>query len=439
MMHKKPLIVLALLLGASATLFGVDLSIDDAISYALEHSRTLQSARIDLDILEKDNKTSWNSLLPTMQLSSMASRRNETADSVKTATTGKYSTTDSVWTLVTNLSFSWSFTPALITQMELTRQQYENGQLSWQQAVADTTLSVKKLYYAILLQEASLKISEETLANQKERMEQTKALYEGGYATELSFLQTQVTYENQMASIKKERQAVQKQKRSLAFLLGMDENAQISLTTPIDTEFVDVDGNRAYSRIGYRFDIRSLEQQTQMLDTQLKMLDQSSFYPVFVASASGTPTIADISSSWFDRDSGNWTDQGSISLGLSFNITNALPWSSNRQSARQLKQNIEKMQITRNTLNASAHMEITNLLDDLDQAKEAIESADRNITLAQKAYDMSCESYQNGYAELLDVNDAQASLNQAKLGKMNDQYTYLCAILDLEYATQDNL
>ncbi len=438
-MHKKPLIVLALLLGASATLFGVDLSIDDAISYALEHSRTLQSARIDLDILEKDNKTSWNSLLPTMQLSSMASRRNETADSVKTATTGKYSTTDSVWTLVTNLSFSWSFTPALITQMELTRQQYENGQLSWQQAVADTTLSVKKLYYAILLQEASLKISEETLANQKERMEQTKALYEGGYATELSFLQTQVTYENQMASIKKERQAVQKQKRSLAFLLGMDENAQISLTTPIDTEFVDVDGNRAYSRIGYRFDIRSLEQQTQMLDTQLKMLDQSSFYPVFVASASGTPTIADISSSWFDRDSGNWTDQGSISLGLSFNITNALPWSSNRQSARQLKQNIEKMQITRNTLNASAHMEITNLLDDLDQAKEAIESADRNITLAQKAYDMSCESYQNGYAELLDVNDAQASLNQAKLGKMNDQYTYLCAILDLEYATQDNL
>ncbi len=438
-MHKKPLIVLALLLGASATLFGVDLSIDDAISYALEHSRTLQSARIDLDILEKNNKTSWNSLLPTMQLSSMASRRNETADSVKTATTGKYSTTDSVWTLVTNLSFSWSFTPALITQMELTRQQYENGQLSWQQAVADTTLSVKKLYYAILLQEASLKISEETLANQKERMEQTKALYEGGYATELSFLQTQVTYENQMASIKKERQAVQKQKRSLAFLLGMDENAQISLTTPIDTEFVDVDGNRALSRIGYRFDIRSLEQQTQMLDTQLKMLDQSSFYPVFVASASGTPTIADISSSWFDRDSGNWTDQGSISLGLSFNITNALPWSSNRQSARQLKQNIEKMQITRNTLNASAHMEITNLLDDLDQAKEAIESADRNITLAQKAYDMSCESYQNGYAELLDVNDAQASLNQAKLGKMNDQYTYLCAILDLEYATQDNL
>ena len=100
---------------------------------------------------------------------------------------------------------------------------------------------------------------------------------------------------------------------------------------------------------------------------------------------------------------------------------------------------MEKMQVTRGTLNASAHMEITNLLDQIEQAQDQIESAQRNIELAQKSYDMTNEAYRTGFSELLDVNDAQRALNQAKLGKMSNQYTYLSALLDLEYATQDNL
>ena len=438
-MQKKNLIAVAALLVCATSAWSVDLSVDEAVDYALQHSRTLASSRIDLEIIEKDDKTSWNSLLPTMQVSTMLSRANETADSAATLMQGKYVTKDSPWSLVTSLSFSWNFTPALVTQMKLTHQKYENGQLSWEQAQAETKRDVTKLYYAVLLQQESLKIMEETLANDKERMEQTGQQYNDGYANELQYLQTQVTYENQLATVKKARQSVDEQKRNLAFLIGMDETADLQLTTPIETEFTDVDAARAYSRIGYRYDIRNLDQQSAMLDTQLTMLDQSSFYPVFVASATGTPVVGDISKDWFDRDTGNWTDQGSISFGLSFNITNALPWSSNRQSARQLKQNIEKMQVSRNTLNANAHLEITNLLDELDQAREAIESAERNVTLAQKSYDMTSEAYQTGYTELLNVNDAQTSLNQAKLGKMSDQYTYLCALLDLEYATGDTL
>lgn len=430
-MQKKTLIAVAALLVCATSAWSVDLSVDEAVDYALQHSRTLASSRIDLEILEKDDKTSWNSLLPTMQVSTMMARQN---DSV-------YASVDPTWSLVTSLSFSWNFTPALVTQMKLTHQKYENGQLSWEQAQAETKRDVTKLYYAVLLQQESLKIMEETLANDKERMDQTGQQYNDGYANELQYLQTQVTYENQLATVKKARQSVDEQKRNLAFLIGMDETADLQLTTPIETEFTDVDAARAYSRIGYRYDIRNLDQQSAMLDTQLKMLDQSSFYPVFVASATGSPTVVDISKDWFDRDGAtyNWYDSGSISFGLSFNITNALPWSSNRQSARQLKQNIEKMQVSRNTLNANAHLEITNLLDELDQAREAIESAERNVTLAQKSYDMTSEAYQTGYTELLNVNDAQTSLNQAKLGKMSDQYTYLCALLDLEYATGDTL
>lgn len=439
-MHKKPLTIAAALL-AAASLSAVDLTVDQAVDYALGHSRTLQSAAIDLDILAQDDRHSWNTFLPSVSITSQISRPNEgQVDTTAFMNTGKYTTEDPNWRLMTNLSFSWAFSPAMVTQMELTRQQYESGQITYQQAVADTTLQVKKLFYAILLQQQSLQIQEETLANTEKRMEQTQQLYDNGFASELNLLQTQVAYENLKATVKKARQGVDEQKRNLAFLLGMDESEPITLVGDIETEFVDVDAARAYSRTGYRFDIRELAQQTTVLSTQLKALDQNSFWPALQVSMSGTPVVGDVSKDWFDHDSGNWTDQGTtLSVMLNFNITNALPWSSNRQGARQIKQNLQKMQVTMNTLQANAHLEITNLLDQLDQAREAIGSSERNISLAQKSYDLTSEAYDNGDVELLDVNDAQQSLNQAKLAKMSDQYTYLTALLDLEYATQDTL
>ena len=76
-MHKKSFTTLAAVLLVAASASALDLSVDQAVDYALQHSRTLQSSRIDLEILEKDDKTSWNSLLPTMQVNTMMSRRNE--------------------------------------------------------------------------------------------------------------------------------------------------------------------------------------------------------------------------------------------------------------------------------------------------------------------------------------------------------------------------
>ena len=301
---------------------------------------------------------------------------------------------------------------------------------------------MKKLYYAIKLQEASVEIEEETLENTKKRMDQTENLYNEGFASELQYLQTQVSYENLKTTVKKDREAVNEQKRTLGFLLGLDDE-ELNLTSPIEAEFVDVDAQKALERVGYRFDVRSLQGQRALLSTNLKALDQASWIPVFSASATGSPTVYDISHDWFDKVDdnglGNFTDTGAITFALSFNITDALPWSGNRQTARQLKQNLRKLDTSIAMVEANARVEIKNLVEKLGQAQDSIESAERNIALAQKSYDMTSEAYENGNSELLAVNDAQQSLNQAKLGKMNDTYTYLCALLDLEYATQDNL
>ena len=71
-------------------------------------------------------------------------------------------------------------------------------------------------------------------------------------------------------------------------------------------------------------------------------------------------------------------------------------------------------------------------VDTLNQAKAQIEAMERNVGLAQRAYDMTYRAYRNGTTELLDLRDSEQSLNQAKLGLVNQKYNYMTALLDLE-------
>lgn len=426
-MRKRIIVCLTALAFTAIPLFSLTLDVEQAVDYALKGSRTLQSAGIDLEISKADSKSSWNGLLPTVRGVAQVSRSNENPYKKLMPTIG-----DPTTSLTTGFALTWNFTPALITKIELAREQYAAGTITWEDTIAQTKRDVQKLFYAILLQQESVELQKQTLENTKERMDQTQNLYEQGYATELSVLQTQVGYENLKATVLKAEQAVEQQKRSFAFLLGLDEEEELTLVGKIAPTYREIDSQECYRKITARKDVAKLNQQMRVLDVQKKLATQSSFYPALSFSASWYPTLGDMTKNWGNKD--NWSDNGSISIGISWDLTAMLPWSSSRQSVRTIEQNKQKIQLGISTLEASAKMEITNLLATLSQAKDAIESSERSITLATKSYEMTDLAYQNGTKELLDVRDSEQQLAQAKLGKLSEEYNYLSALLDLEYA-----
>ncbi|MDE6737044.1 MAG: TolC family protein, partial [Treponemataceae bacterium] len=158
----------------------------------------------------------------------------------------------------------------------------------------------------------------------------------------------------------------------------------------------------------------------------LKALNLSSYTPALVLSYGWQPA-----GSWWGGDL-DFSDQGSLSITLAFNITNMLPWSANRQKARDLKDNISKLNLTMDTLTENQKVQVRKAVDTLNQARDQIDSMGRTVELARRSYDMSVNSFNNGLMELLDVRDAQTQLNQAMLGQLNQKYNYVCALMDLE-------
>ena len=127
-----------------------------------------------------------------------------------------------------------------------------------------------------------------------------------------------------------------------------------------------------------------------------------------------------------------WYDSGSLTLTLAWNLTNMLPWSSNRQQVKDYRQQLAQLELAVESLKENQKVQVRKAVDTLNQAKQQIENMNRSVQLAQKAYDMQLRSYRSGTTELLDLRDSENSLNQAKLGQLNQKYQYISALMDLE-------
>lgn len=441
------------------------LTVDEATNYAIKNSRTLKVSAIDVEIakLKKDN--AWNVFVPSVQISGTMSRSNEasnTSEEMKKimeealsgmmpgtpggGSSGSSSDTSESfepkeadhWKAVGNVSVSWNFSFALFEAYRTTVSNYEAGLISYEQSVKQTERDVKKMFYGMLLMQENLKLQQEMLENAKMRMEQAAISYRNGQVPELSYLQAQVTYENKRPTVLEMEQTISQQMNTFAFLLGLPYGTKLELVGTIEPEFITVDSNELVEKyLTNRLDVQGLYKNIELVTHGLTASKLQTFSPALALSYGFQPVVMDITKNWFEDE--NNMDNGSFSVTLAWNLTNMLPFSSNMVSLRETQKNLEKLELSVATVLQSGEMEIASLVDKLKKCESSIAAMEYNVELAEKAYNMTYEAYRVGTTEILDVRDSESQLSQAKLGLLNEKYTYLTTLLDLEYAINAKL
>ena len=421
----------------------VTLTVDQAVSYALKNSRTLKSADIDLEMKERAAKYGWNVLLPTVQVSGTMSRATEYSPSnamlskIIPGYPTDYEDEEAHWSTVGNVSIGWNFSLAMLKQIKASKVAYEGGKISLEQSTNEQVLSVKKLFYALLLQQESLKIQQATLENSRQRMVQAQTNFRNGIIPELKYLQTQVDYENKKPDVDTAEQNLNNQLDTFVFLIGMPVGTRLSLEGEINPHYIEADADKLIERYGSNsLEIKALQNNVDSLKENMSAIDLSTWTPALSINYAWQPAyIGEDGAFHFFKDLGKddkWYDAGALSFTLAWNLTNALPWSSNQQKAKDIKQNLLKLEISLDMLKENQKVAVRKAVDTLNQARAQIEAMERNVSLAQRAYDMTYRAYRNGTTELLDLRDSEQSLNQAKLGLVNQKYNYMTALLDLE-------
>lgn len=428
------------------------LTVEDAVSYALKNNQSLKSAAIDLEIKKRANSNSWNTFLPTVGVSGTAARTTDIDSTLQSANgslqmmnligvlhpeakipiSSLYNDEEKFhWAVVGNVGVSWAFNLAMVSQIQIAKKQYESGLISYDTSCTKMEMNIRKLFYGLLIQQENLKINKDSLANAKARYEQAEINYRNGLTPELQVLNSQVTYENKKPDVLKAENQLNQSFDTFAFLLGLPYGTKIELKGDINPEDVVVDASELVNDyISSSNEILSMRKTIEIAKLGLNAKKLSVFTPSLAVNYSYNPLFYSFGE-W--KSGSDISDNGSLSLTIAFSdVLSWLPWSSASQVIKDIKQQIVQAELGYEQLVNNAEVEIHKLVDNLEVAKVNIQSMEANVALAQKAYTSTLRAFNNGTQEWLSVRESDASLQQARLGLMNEKFNYISAVLDLE-------
>lgn len=413
----------------------VNLTVDQAVEFALKNSNSIKSADIDLAMKERAGKYGWNVLLPSVNATATMNRSS--SDSLESKGVPASMQTESLhWTGIVGVSASWNFSFAYIEQIRIAKKNYEVGQLSFEKSQREIKVNVQKLFYGLLLQQENLRLQKTSLENSRQRYIQAETNYKNGAVPEIRLLQAQVAYQNMKPTVSKLEKEFMASIDTFAFLIGYPVGTEIQLSGSINPEYIEADYDKLMNLYSScNLDLQNLDKNIEIAKMGLTAANLGAYVPSLALNYSYTPMLTN----FLDADKGgypsggDWKDlNGSFSLTLAWNLTNLLPFSANRQQAADTKATIQKLEVNRNMLLENQKINVRKAVNTLVDAREQIDVMSRNIGLAQRSYEMTARSYRNGTTELLDLRDAEDQLNKAKLGLANQKFNYISALLDLE-------
>lgn len=290
--------------------------------------------------------------------------------------------------------------------------------------ISETVLNVQKAFYGVLLSKELLLITEESFQNAQDNLITVNKMSEQGLVSDFDRLQSEVQVENIRPTVSQMQNNLVNAKNALKIVLGLDQQTDIDVSGDFKSEKIKnlSEEDMLFQATQSNFGIRALELKKQV-DEAFVDLDRSEFWPTLAAF--GNYSYAGSSDNW------NFQNYSSLTVGLSLSI--------NLFRGGQTKSRIEQSTITYmqteeqlNQLKDFVKLQVISKQLELKRVSELLDAQERNVHLAQRAYNIAVVKYKEGTATQLEVQNSDLALKQAKINKLQSRYSYLITKHELE-------
>ncbi|MDH6304797.1 outer membrane protein [Parabacteroides sp. PF5-5] len=293
----------------------------------------------------------------------------------------------------------------------------------------DLTNQVTKAFYSVLLANDSYQVFKESYDNAMKNYVDIKQKYEQGLVAEYDLIRADVAVRNAEPNMLQAENSVKLVKWQLKALLGVDLDLPLEcegkltnyqselfgdfLTTTTDTALTD---NTSLKQL----DI----QQGQLVNT-LKM-QKFDFLPTL--SLTGLYNWSSMNNDFKFKDY-QWNPYSMIGISLSIPIFSG---GSKIQKVNQTKVMMTQLDLQRDDLKRNLQLAVRQSLDNMNTCVKRFDAAQKGVEQAQRGYMISQKRYDTGAGTLLEMNDAELAMTQAKLNFNQAIYDYMTAKSDLE-------
>ena len=410
------------------------LTVKEAISYALENKADAKKARLTTKNAENEIAEIRSQALPQISLSGNLIYNpilQETA--LPGEIIGQPGTTLLVpfgqeWMALGGVNvFQNVFNHSVFTGLKAARSTREFYKINEQLTEEQVIEAVANGYYQVFIAKEKLNTIESTLEN-TERVQQTiQGLFENGLAKKIDLDRIKVNVVN-LKSVKNQLEnAVQIQENMLKFLIGMPIETEIVLVEEdIEIRLPDAENPDVKNLTPYQL----LEAQQTLL-TYNKEAIKGAYYPTI--SLSGNYSYQGLGDQFPLQKSNEqkgifWTDYSQVVLNVNIPIFTGFGTRSKvRQAQFELDMVKEEMKDTELALNFA----FQNAKSQLNNSLLTIESQRENVQLAEEVFENTENNYSNGLASLTDLIDAENAVTEAKNNYSNALLEYKLAEIQL--------
>ena len=125
----------------------------------------------------------------------------------------------------------------------------------------------------------------------------------------------------------------------------------------------------------------------------------------------------------------NWTPYSIIGVSLSIPIFSG---GSKYHTIKQTQVSIHQMDLQREDTKRNLQLAVKQYLDNMKTCVKQFDAAQKGVEQANRGYKIAQKRYDTGGGTLLEMNDAELALTQAKLNLNQSIYNYMVAKSDME-------
>lgn len=290
--------------------------------------------------------------------------------------------------------------------------------------------NIYKIYYQLVAGKTQLQILDANIARFQKLQNDTRLMYENGFAEKLEVNRAGV----QLANIETERvkalNTIENGYLGLKLLMGMPSRDTLILTDSITYDNIR-DG--MLENAAYNYGDRK-EYQLAELGTKLRRFDVKRYkltYIPTVALSTGYSRIAQ--SNTFNFFSGaNWFPASSVGLNISVPIFDGFARDARIKRAQlQLQQTQNELE----SLQLTIDRDVTQALNNYRSSLATLDAQKRNIELAEQVYNQSKLKREQGLGSTLEITSAQTDLQVAQSNYILSLYDAINAKVDFLTAT----
>ena len=283
---------------------------------------------------------------------------------------------------------------------------------------------VRRSFYQLLQADALVKVAEEAVAANQERLKNVKLEQAAGSKAKIDVLRFETQLAQSQTELISAKNSATIARNALNNVLGRPIETPVEAVPETEIPSPNlVENTLAKTAQDTRSELKQLGYTAEALK-YVRELEERGLNPSLNASVQHQRNLGDLGLGGRDTST-----TGVVALSIPVFDSGIT-----RARVKAARQDEEQIKITIEQTKLGISLDVRQAFSNLNNARARLEVAEQQVALAKEAYRLAVLKYEAGEGIQLEVTDAQTELTRAQTGWVNSRYDFLKAIAELQRA-----